>query len=220
MAKKKIPKDSKATEEVKIKVKRTRRRLYESVQDDEKRETSNKTEKESKKRTRNKRVKNQTLAAKTEDIKNEDDRLIQANKIVHHYIRWAMGVSLVPIPTLDIVTVMAVQLRMLKKLSDHYEMEFSRNRVKSLIASLIGGLHSGLLGGKLVASFIKLIPGIGLFVGTTAMSLFSGAVTYAVGKVFIQHFESGGTFLDFNPKKVKEHFVKQFEEGKKQAEKK
>lgn len=215
MAKKEIPKDSTATEEAKIKVKRTRRRLYESVQDDDKHETSHKEEKGPKNRTKNKSVKNQTLAAKTDKIKNEDDKLIQANEIVHYYIRWAMGVSFVPIPTLDIVTVMAVQLRMLKKLSNHYGMEFSRNRVKSLIASLIGGLHSGLLGGKLVASFIKLIPGPGLFVGTTAMSLFSGAVTYAVGKVFIQHFESGGTFLDFNPKKVKEHFEQRFEEGKK-----
>jgi hypothetical protein len=35
--------------------------------------------------------------------------------------------------------------------------------------------------------------------------------------VFIQHFESGGTFLDFNPDEVKEYFKAQFEEGRKLA---
>jgi len=42
----------------------------------------------------------------------------------------------------------------------------------------------------------------------------AGASTYAVGQVFIQHFESGGTFLDFDPEKVKGYFAEQFEKGK------
>jgi hypothetical protein len=42
----------------------------------------------------------------------------------------------------------------------------------------------------------------------------SAAFTYAVGKVFLQHFASGGTFLDFDPKTVREYFAKMFDEGK------
>jgi hypothetical protein len=42
----------------------------------------------------------------------------------------------------------------------------------------------------------------------------AASFTYAVGKVFLQHFAFGGTFLDFDPKKVREHFARQFEEGK------
>ena len=49
------------------------------------------------------------------------------------------------------------------------------------------------------------------------MVLTSGASTWALGKVFIQHFESGGTFLDFNPEKVREYYKVQFEEGRKMA---
>ena len=41
--------------------------------------------------------------------------------------------------------------------------------------------------------------------------------TWALGKVFIQHFESGGTFLDFDPEEVKEYFKAQFEEGREVA---
>ncbi len=43
----------------------------------------------------------------------------------------------------------------------------------------------------------------------------AGSMTYAVGRVFLQHFESGGTFLNFNPEEVKEHYARLFEEGKK-----
>jgi hypothetical protein len=32
-------------------------------------------------------------------------------------------------------------------------------------------------------------------------ALFSGA-TYAIGMAFIQHFESGGTLLDFKPRTI------------------
>ncbi len=42
----------------------------------------------------------------------------------------------------------------------------------------------------------------------------SGASTYAIYKVFIQHFESGGTFLDLDPSKVKSYFSEQFTKGK------
>ncbi|MEZ5671856.1 MAG: hypothetical protein R3E08_05540 [Thiotrichaceae bacterium] len=41
-----------------------------------------------------------------------------------------------------------------------------------------------------------------------------GAATYAIDKVFVQHFESGGTFLDFDPEAVREHFAAEFAKGK------
>jgi hypothetical protein len=38
-----------------------------------------------------------------------------------------------------------------------------------------------------------------------------------LGKVFIQHFESGGTFLTFDPMTVRAHFARLQEEGRKVA---
>ena len=43
----------------------------------------------------------------------------------------------------------------------------------------------------------------------------AAASTYAVGLVFLQHFESGGTFLSFQPGQVREHFRKIFEGARK-----
>jgi hypothetical protein len=53
---------------------------------------------------------------------------------------------------------------------------------------------------------IKAIPVIGQTTGSLALPITAGATTYALGKVFVMHFASGGTFLTFNPEKVKEHY--------------
>ena len=52
------------------------------------------------------------------------------------------------------------------------------------------------------------------------MPALAGASTYAVGKVFVQHFESGGTFLNFDPEDVRDYYAEQFEKGKAAAAKK
>jgi hypothetical protein len=44
-------------------------------------------------------------------------------------------------------------------------------------------------------------------VGALTMPVFSAAATYVIGKVFIQHFATGGTLLDFHPPDYKE-FIK------------
>jgi uncharacterized protein (DUF697 family) len=206
--KKDITNDSNAKKKTKIKVKRSRRRMYESIQDDEKSTvTSEKEEKQ-----RGNENEQDLINERKED---EDNRLLQANEIVAYHVQWSLGLGLVPIPLIDAVAILITQVRMLKKLSDHYGIACSENHVKILVTSLIGGTNSGLIGGKFLISMTKLVPGIGTFIGITAMSALSGSITYAVGQVFIQHFESGGTFLDFDPKKVKEYFMTQFEEGKK-----
>ena len=63
----------------------------------------------------------------------------------------------------------------------------------------------------------KAIPGIGTTAGVVAMPILGGATTYATGKVFIQHFASGGTFLSFNPDKVKAYYEEMLKEGQKVA---
>jgi hypothetical protein len=47
----------------------------------------------------------------------------------------------------------------------------------------------------------------GMLAGAFVMPVLSAGATYAIGKAFVQHFESGGTLLDFNPPDYRE-FVK------------
>src|SRR5262249_16062257 len=134
--------------------------------------------------------------------------------IVRKYMYWSMGAGLIPLPYVDIAAVTGVQIKMLADLASHYGIPFSKNRGKEIVAALIGGTLPGPIAGSMLGSAVKMVPVVGPIVGGVSVPLLSGATTYAVGKVFIQHFESGGTFLDFDPTKVKEHFQEEFEKGK------
>ena len=57
------------------------------------------------------------------------------------------------------------------------------------------------------ASALKAIPVVNILAAGFVMPVLSAGATYAIGKAFIQHFESGGTLLDFNPPDYRE-FVK------------
>jgi len=53
------------------------------------------------------------------------------------------------------------------------------------------------------ASAVKAIPGVGTLLGGLSMSAMSGASTYAVCQVAINHFKSDGNFLNVPVEKAK-----------------
>lgn len=137
-----------------------------------------------------------------------------ASQVVDRFSLYSGAAGLIPLPLVDMAAVGGVQLQMLRRLSDIYAVPFSENRGKSIIASLAGALipastaTSTAMG---VGSLVKGLPGIGTVVGALSMPAFSAAATYAIGKLFIQHFASGGTLLDFNPPDYRE-FIKTHKE--------
>jgi len=137
-------------------------------------------------------------------------------KLAKHHVLASMGVGLVPLPVVDMVALTGIQLDMIRKLSAEYNVPFRQDAGKSIVTSLMGGFLPVTLGCAL-ASMIKFIPLIGQTTGAVTMPVISGASTYAIYKVFVQHFESGGTFLDLDPSKVKSYFSEQFAKGKKFA---
>jgi uncharacterized protein (DUF697 family) len=134
-------------------------------------------------------------------------------KIVNQYALGAMAAGLVPMPYLDLGAVAAVQLKMLHRLSKQYDVPFSENSGKSIIATLLGTATYESLGRGLLARTIKMIPILG-YIGMLSMPIFASTTTYAMGKLFIQHFESGGTMLNFDPHKAKESFLDLFKKSK------
>jgi Uncharacterized protein/domain associated with GTPases len=148
----------------------------------------------------------------------QSKQLDSANELVKKWMWWTMGAGLIPVPFVDLAAVSGVQLKMLSDLSKLYNVGFSENKGKSIVSALMGSIVPNSLARGSVGSILKMIPLIGPVMGGVSMSLFSGAATYAIGKCFVQHFESGGTFLDFDPVKVKDYFFTKFEEGKKIAQ--
>jgi uncharacterized protein (DUF697 family) len=133
-----------------------------------------------------------------------------ASQLVDRFSLWSGAAGLIPLPLIDVAAVGGVQIQMLRRLSEIYGVPFSENRGKSILASLAGALIPASTATSTAVGFsslIKGLPGIGTAIGALSMPVFSAAATYIIGKVFIQHFASGGTLLDFNPPDYRE-FIK------------
>lgn len=136
----------------------------------------------------------------------------KANSIIKNHMIWSMGAGMIPVPIADLFAVSAIQLDMIRSLSKVYEIDFKETEGKAIITALTG---SGLA--RLGASAIKFIPGIGSVLGGITRAVLSGASSYAIGEVFKKHFETGGTFLDFDPSRLRKYYDEMFEKGKEVA---
>ena len=139
----------------------------------------------------------------------------QALRTVKRYMWFSAGAGLIPIHYLDWAAISGLQLKMLAEISKIYDVPFQENLGKAVIGSLGGFIvpHAAAVG--TIGSVLKALPGLGGVAGAPLTAAFAGAYAWAMGNMFIQHFESGGTFLNFNPEQVRGYFKSQFEGGSK-----
>ena len=142
-----------------------------------------------------------------------EERSVNANKVIQNHLIWSMGAGLIPLPIADFFAVSAIQLDMVRQLCKLYEIDFKETESKAVISSLTSSLVAKV--GTRAA--LKLIPGIGTVLGGATMAVLSGASTYAVGQAFKKHFETGGTFLDFDLNRLRKVYDEMFEKGKEVA---
>ena len=129
-----------------------------------------------------------------------------ASQLVDRLALWSGAAGLIPVPVVDLAAVGGVQLYMLRRLAEIYGVPFSENRGKSVLASLAGAVIP-FTTATTVGGLAKFFPVIGTAIGQLTMAGVSAPATWVIGKVFIQHFASGGTLLDFNPPDYRE-FIK------------
>ena len=135
-----------------------------------------------------------------------------AEKIVRNHMLVALGTGIVP-PMVDIAALTGVQIRMLYLLAKNYGQKFSDEWGKSVVGTLIGGYGMARLATGAVYSLMKFIPGFGQIAAPVSMAVVASASTYALGMVFIKHFETGGTLLNFDPEKMRKYYYEQYEKG-------
>ncbi len=135
-----------------------------------------------------------------------ENREEEASKLVSRFAIWSGVAGLIPVPVVDTVAVGGLQLQMVRRISQVFDVPFAENSGKALIASLVGAMvpASSSIG---AASMLKFVPVVGTLTSAFVMPVLSAGATYAIGKAFIQHFASGGTLLDFNPPDYRD-FVK------------
>ena len=157
--------------------------------------------------------------AAPESTLEQTAREAQALSCISSYAWGNAFCSLIPLPIFDLVALTGVQLAMVGKLAKIYDVPFQKDAVKSIIISLIGSLSSMTLATGVVLSVMKFIPVIGVQAAVVTLPAVAGATTYAVGKIFIMHFEAGGNVLDFNADAMKVYFQQYYQEGLKAGKK-
>jgi len=112
-----------------------------------------------------------------------------ARRIVDRHKNYAAAGGLVPLPAVSIASVTAINLRMVKQLSELYGVPFQRDRTRSLIIALIAGAVPTGAGLAASSTLMWIVPG-GLVWGLGAAALTAGALTCGIGLVFVDSFEA------------------------------
>lgn len=141
-------------------------------------------------------------------------RMTAGENAIRNHVMVAFALGLVPVPVFDFAMLTTNQVKMVHTLGGIYGVpSFHGNRLKAVILSLVSGALP-VLGVQGLSSGIKVMPGIGSLVGSGSVAVSGGLLTYAVGRVFLEHFESGGTYLNLDTKKARERLKQELKSGR------
>ena len=122
-------------------------------------------------------------------------RRSQANVIVERHTAYAAVGGIIPVPIANVASVTAVIVRMVKLLSDLYGIPFERDRARAIVVGLMGGAMPTGLGAVTTSTLFYVVPGSGL-IGLAVSSIAAVACTRSIGRIFVEHFESGSSLDD------------------------
>jgi uncharacterized protein (DUF697 family) len=122
-------------------------------------------------------------------------RRSQANSIVERHTAYAAVGGIIPVPIANVASITAVIVRMVKLLSDLYGIPFERDRARAIVVGLMGGAMPTGLGAVTTSTLFYIVPGSAL-VGLAVSSIAAVACTRSIGRIFVEHFESGSSLHD------------------------
>jgi uncharacterized protein (DUF697 family) len=126
---------------------------------------------------------------------NVTQRRSQANVIVERHTAYAAVGGIIPVPIANVASITAVIVRMVKLLSDLYGIPFERDRARAIVVGLMGGAMPTGLGAVTTSTLFYVVPGSGL-IGLAVSSIAAVACTRSIGRIFVEHFESGSSLDD------------------------
>jgi uncharacterized protein (DUF697 family) len=143
--------------------------------------------------------------AATPPSDNSTSNQAAAAAVIKRYATYSAVTGLIPLPVIDAVVLTGIQVKMISALAQVYQKPFSDDAVKSYATAIVAGVLpvSPIAGAAIRA--VRYIPFIGPLMGIAVVPAFASALTWAVGKVFANHFESGKDLfnVDINDMKDK-----------------
>jgi uncharacterized protein (DUF697 family) len=116
----------------------------------------------------------------------------KAVAIVERYANYSAIGGAIPIPLANAATITALLVRMVKSLSELYEVPFERTRTRSIVIGLMGGALPTGFATIATSTLAYAVPGLNLM-GLAISSVTSGAYARSIGQLFIEHFENGAS---------------------------
>lgn len=115
--------------------------------------------------------------------------------IVHRHAAYSVFGGIIPLPLVNAASVAAINIRMVKTLSELYAVPFEQGRARAIVLALMGGIMPTGVGTVTASTLFYIIPGSAI-IGLAMSSVSAAACTRAIGRVFVEHFASGATTLD------------------------
>jgi uncharacterized protein (DUF697 family) len=121
-----------------------------------------------------------------------DERRSQAVAAVERHAAFSAVGGIIPLPIANLASVTALNVHMVKRLSDLYSVPYERDRARAMVIGLLGGIMPSGLGMITASTLSFIIPASGL-IGLAVSSVSALACTRRIGQTLIEHFESGKT---------------------------
>jgi uncharacterized protein (DUF697 family) len=109
---------------------------------------------------------------------------------VERYANYSAVGGAIPLPLANAAAITALMVRMVKSLSDLYDVPFERNRTRAVVIAFMGGALPTGFATIATSTISYLIPGLNLL-GLAISSVTSGAYARGIGQLYIEHFENG-----------------------------
>lgn len=131
-------------------------------------------------------------SARPSNAVNGERRRAIALRIVNRHAGYSAVGGIIPLPLANFASVTALIVRMVKVLSDHYGVAFERDRTRAIVVGLVGGAMPTGLSAVTSSTLLYLVPVPGsVFAGLAVSSFTAAACTRSIGRIFVEHFESG-----------------------------
>jgi uncharacterized protein (DUF697 family) len=124
-------------------------------------------------------------------------RLARARAIVERHATYSAADGLIPLPLVNVASVTAIILRMVKRLSTLYGVPFERDRARAIVVGLAGGATPTGLAAVTTSTLQYLVPASAL-IGLAVSSVAAVGCTRSIGRIFVEHFENGETLHEFS----------------------
>lgn len=134
------------------------------------------------------------------------------DQLIRRHVVLAMAAGTLPVPLADVAAVTWVQIDLIERLADRYGIDADRSRARGAVLALVGATAA-----RLGGSLAKAVPGGGWLVGGATQLVLAGATTYALGRVYREHFEADGSLEGPDFEALRDRFDSYVERGRELA---